>query len=44
VEYDTPYNLIQKEGGVFREMCLKSGTFAELEQAAKQAAEIDNKL
>lgn len=34
-EVDTPYNLIQKEGGIFRSMCLKSGTFAELEAAAK---------
>lgn len=53
-EFDTPYNLIQKEGGsrcrfsvmlhvvdflffclVFREMCIQSGTFTELEAAAK---------
>nr|VWO97308.1 NAD-dependent protein deacylase (EC (Regulatory protein SIR2 homolog) [Ganoderma boninense] len=34
VEFDTPPNLIQKEGGVFREMCLKSGMMAELVEAA----------
>ncbi|KAI1792466.1 multidrug resistance-associated ABC transporter [Ganoderma leucocontextum] len=40
-ESDTPLNLIQKEGGIFRSMCLKSGTFAELEAAAKAKAEGD---
>ncbi|KIK63814.1 hypothetical protein GYMLUDRAFT_40900 [Collybiopsis luxurians FD-317 M1] len=39
VEFDTPWNLIQKEDGVFRNMCLKSGTFAGLEAAAKAKAE-----
>ena len=38
-EFDTPWNLIQKEGGIFRNMCLKSGTFAELELVAKSKAE-----
>jgi hypothetical protein len=38
-EFDTPYNLIQKEGGIFRSMCLKSGMFSELEAAAKAKAE-----
>ncbi|KAG8816885.1 hypothetical protein FRC17_000158 [Serendipita sp. 399] len=38
VEFDTPLNLIQKEGGLFRDMCLKSGMFSELEKMAKQAA------
>ncbi|EAU87480.2 ATP-binding cassette transporter [Coprinopsis cinerea okayama7 len=41
VEFDTPYNLIKKEGGTFRKMCLKSGTFSELEAAAKAKAEAD---
>ena len=36
VEFDTPFNLIQREGGVFRNMCLNSGTFAELEAAARE--------
>ncbi|OJA13396.1 hypothetical protein AZE42_08993 [Rhizopogon vesiculosus] len=40
-EFDTPMNLIQKEDGIFRTMCLKSGTFAELEAAAKTKAERD---
>lgn len=39
VEFDTPWNLIQKEGGIFRNMCLKSGTFAELEAVARAKAE-----
>ncbi|KAL1948407.1 hypothetical protein VTO73DRAFT_12482 [Trametes versicolor] len=43
-EFDTPLNLIQKEGGIFRSMCLKSGTFAELEAAAKEKAERDRQL
>jgi len=37
-EFDTPWNLIQKEDGIFRNMCLKSGTFGELEAAAKAKA------
>lgn len=39
VEFDTPWNLIQKEDGIFRNMCLKSGTFAELEATAREVAE-----
>jgi len=39
VEFDTPYNLIRKEDGIFRSMCLNSGTFSELEAAAKAKAE-----
>lgn len=35
VEFDTPWNLIRKQSGIFRGMCLKSGSFAELEDAAK---------
>ena len=34
VEFDTPFNLIKKENGVFRNMCLNSGTFQELEAIA----------
>ena len=41
VEFDTPYNLIQKQDGIFRGMCMKSGSFAELEGAAKAKAEKD---
>ncbi|KAI0050170.1 P-loop containing nucleoside triphosphate hydrolase protein [Auriscalpium vulgare] len=40
-EFDTPWNLIRKEDGIFRSMCLKSGTFAQLEQAAKGKAAKD---
>ena len=40
-EFDTPLNLIQKEGGIFRNMCLKSGTFSELMVAARVKAESD---
>jgi hypothetical protein len=42
VEFDTPWNLIQKEQGLFRTMCLKSGTFGELEAAAKAKAKAKN--
>jgi len=41
-EFDTPYNLIKKENGVFRGMALKSGMFAELESAARAKAMGDN--
>ena len=37
-EFDTPWNLIQKEDGIFRNMALKSGMFAELERIAKDMA------
>ncbi|KAI5115939.1 hypothetical protein M0805_009349, partial [Coniferiporia weirii] len=40
-EFDTPYNLLQREGGTFRGMCLKSGHFAELEEVARTKAEQD---
>ena len=36
VEIDTPWNLIQKEDGIFRNMAMKSGMFAELERIAKE--------
>ncbi|TFK37278.1 multidrug resistance-associated ABC transporter [Crucibulum laeve] len=41
-EFDTPYNLIQIDG-IFRNMCLQSGSFSELEAAAKAKAEHDQK-
>ncbi|KAH7105339.1 P-loop containing nucleoside triphosphate hydrolase protein [Auriculariales sp. MPI-PUGE-AT-0066] len=34
VEFDTPASLVDKEGGVFRGMCLKSDTFDSLREAA----------
>ena len=44
VEFDTPWNLIRKEDGVFRNMCLKSGSFGELEVAAKAKADTQVKM
>ncbi|KAJ7108212.1 multidrug resistance-associated ABC transporter [Mycena epipterygia] len=41
VEFDTSLRLIEKENGIFRNMCLKSGYFAELEAAARAKAERD---
>jgi ABC-type multidrug transport system fused ATPase/permease subunit len=35
-EFDSPWNLIQKEDGIFRNMAMKSGMFAELERIAKE--------
>ncbi|KAH9922425.1 multidrug resistance-associated ABC transporter [Fomitopsis serialis] len=43
-ECDTPLNLIQKEGGIFRQMCLKSGTFTELEAVARAKADRDARV
>jgi hypothetical protein len=40
-EFDTPLKLIRKEDGIFRNMCLKSGTYTELEAEAKAKAERD---
>jgi len=38
VEYDTPFNLLNKENGIFRDMCAKSGEMeALLEMATKKA-------
>ncbi|KZP20527.1 multidrug resistance-associated ABC transporter [Athelia psychrophila] len=42
-EFDTPLNLINKEGGIFRDMCLKSGTFGELEAEARAKAQRDTR-
>ncbi|CAG8733244.1 36712_t:CDS:10 [Gigaspora margarita] len=39
VEFDIPYLLLQKPGGLFREMCEKSGEFAELKKIAKRKYE-----
>ncbi|KAJ1301354.1 hypothetical protein OPQ81_003753 [Rhizoctonia solani] len=38
IEFDTPWNLIEREGGLFREMCLQSGMFSELRVAAAAKA------
>lgn len=42
-ETGTPYDLIRREGGIFRAMCVKSGTFTELESAAKAKARRDQR-
>ena len=34
VEFDTPAALVVKEDGAFRELCLQSGHFEDLERAA----------
>ena len=39
-EFDTPLALIEKENGIFRDMCLHSGSFEELYTAAKVKATI----
>ncbi|GAA5802280.1 hypothetical protein HPULCUR_007743 [Helicostylum pulchrum] len=41
-EFDTPYELISKEGGVFRQMCESSGEFSEIFAIAKEKFEKDN--
>lgn len=38
-EYDHPYTLIQKEGGLFRDMCADSGEMETLEKMAREAWE-----
>jgi hypothetical protein len=42
-EFDTPLTLIHTEGGIFRDMCLKSGYFGELEATAARAKEDGDK-
>lgn len=37
-EFDTPANLIAKEDGLFKNMCLKSGDYDELKLAAELRA------
>jgi len=37
VEFGAPGDLIGKEGGIFRNMCIASGSFGELEAIAKKA-------
>jgi ABC-type multidrug transport system fused ATPase/permease subunit len=39
VEYDTPWNLIQKEDGSFRDLCKKSGEFQDLLEMARAVHE-----
>jgi len=37
-EFDTPYNLLQKEDGIFKNMCLQSGMYQELLETAEKKA------
>jgi hypothetical protein len=41
VEFDTPYNLIQKKDGVFRNMCLHTGHFDDLHAIAARGVKND---
>ncbi|EIE75466.1 hypothetical protein RO3G_00170 [Rhizopus delemar RA 99-880] len=36
MEFDTPYNLMTKEGSIFQQMCLRSGEYQELLAIAQQ--------
>jgi len=38
VEFDTPLNLLKKDSGIFKNMCLKSGNYQELYDAAERKA------
>lgn len=40
VEFDSPFKLIHRDGGIFRSMCQKSGGFAELEAMARRKSEM----
>ncbi|TBU41809.1 P-loop containing nucleoside triphosphate hydrolase protein [Dichomitus squalens] len=42
VEFDTPLNLIHREGGIFRSLCAESGTLEELEKAARAKTDRDS--
>jgi len=35
-EFDTPWNLLQKDDGIFKNMCLQSGMYQELLEAAER--------
>ncbi|KAG8930350.1 hypothetical protein FRC00_001198 [Tulasnella sp. 408] len=36
-EYDTPAALLEKEGGLFREMCMQSADWEEIQAMARRA-------
>ncbi|CEG75854.1 Putative ATP-dependent bile acid permease [Rhizopus microsporus] len=38
-EFDTPYHLMKKEGGIFQQMCVRSGEYNELLSIAKKKHE-----
>ena len=35
-EFDSPWNLIRKEDGMFRDMCMESGSFSSIDFTAAQ--------
>jgi len=37
-EFDTPLNLLNKKDSIFKAMCVKSGEFEELKEAAEKKA------
>ncbi|KAJ2756703.1 hypothetical protein GGI19_000638 [Coemansia pectinata] len=39
-EFDTPWNLLQREGGIFRSMCEKSGEYEHLVAAAQRKSQL----
>ncbi|KAJ2396158.1 ATP-binding cassette transporter yor1, partial [Coemansia sp. RSA 2531] len=39
-EFDTPWNLLQREGGIFRSMCEKSGEYEHLVATAQRKSQI----
>lgn len=41
MEFDTPYNLLMKEDGIFKSMCEKSGKFEELFASAERKMKAD---
>ncbi|KAJ2025899.1 hypothetical protein IWW57_003219, partial [Coemansia sp. S610] len=40
VEFDTPWNLLQLDGGIFRSMCKKSGEYEHLAAAAQRKSRL----
>ncbi|KAG1471789.1 hypothetical protein G6F56_001926 [Rhizopus delemar] len=41
-EYDTPYTLMTKEGGIFNQMCVRSGEYSELITIAKRKHDLSS--
>ncbi|KAJ2247958.1 hypothetical protein GGI13_004843 [Coemansia sp. RSA 455] len=39
-EFDTPWNMLQREGGIFRSMCEKSGEYEHLVAAARHKSQL----
>lgn len=41
VEFDTPYNLLMRDNGIFRKMCMESGEFDFLRQQAEKGKDFN---